>query len=359
MKGPLTVSSVVADRYVVKGWLGAGGMQYVYLANDRLFNRDVALKTPKDDGGERRFRQSAVMSAKVNHSNVAKTLDYFELPDARPYLVEEQVAGLDLQQVMGRGLSYLPPSTCARILHKLAKGLAASHYVEVVHRDLKPSNIMISGGLAFDEVKITDFGIAKLAEGEIGAWALDKGAGTSSKTVLGAIPYMSPESIEAFNVASKPSDVWAIAAVVYELLSGNLPFGNGLKSVANILHATPPPSPSQINAVQFKPLGSELYRLLLRCFQKQPELRPTADDLVRECEMLCYSVDKYETGIISRIQNAYTGFIAPERGKGLMYFRQNFYGAFEAKAGTPLWFGRHHGDPSDRAFPVVCLKTKT
>ena len=103
-------------------------------------------------------------------SNVAKPLDYFEVQE-NFYLVEEFVDGADLAKVMGAGLPYLPPSTCARLLHQLAKGLSASHHAGVVHRDLKPSNVMIVGGHRFLEEKITDFGIAKMAEGEIGAWA--------------------------------------------------------------------------------------------------------------------------------------------------------------------------------------------
>lgn len=358
MTGSLTKGVKVSDRYEVSKWVGAGGMQNVYLAHDEFFGRSVALKTPKEGAAVSRFQNSAVVSARVNHANVAKTLDYFEFEGA-PFLIEEFVDGADLATVMEMGLPYLPPSTCARLLHQLAKGLAASHHAGVIHRDLKPSNIMIVGGHRFVEAKITDFGIAKMAEGEIGAWAEAGDKGTSSKTVLGAIPYMSPESITDFKHASKPSDVWAIGAIVYELLSGKLPFGKGLASVPAILAAVPPPPPVQISAAQFRGLGKEVYDLILSCLSKDAAVRPTADDIVAKSEELCYSTDLYELGKISKINNNTTGFIVADAGKDLMFHRDSFYGDNTRKVGDRLWLARHPGMGNDRAFPIVKLAPKT
>lgn len=354
MKGPLEKGDKLSDRYEVAKWLGAGGMQNVYLAQDEYFGRLVALKTPKEGAALSRFQNSAIVSARVNHSNVAKTLDYFEAQESF-YLVEEFVDGADLAKVMGAGLPYLPPSTCARLLHQLAKGLSASHHAGVVHRDLKPSNVMIVGGHRFLEAKITDFGIAKMAEGEIGAWAEGEDKGTSSKTVLGAIPYMSPESISDFKHASKPSDVWAIGAMIYELLSGALPFGKGLVSIPAILAATPPPPPAQIASAQFRALGKEVYDLILACLQKDPAVRPTADQIVQRAEGLCYALDSYELGTISRLNNSTTGFIVAKVGGDLMYHRDSFYGDNGRIVGDRLWYARHPGSGNDRAFPIVKL----
>ncbi|MBZ9747240.1 serine/threonine protein kinase [Mesorhizobium sp. CO1-1-7] len=341
----------MGDRYKALSWINAGGMQHVYLAKDSLFGREVALKTPKDDGGNSRFRHSASVSAKINHPNVAKTLDYLEDAAGRAYLIEELVSGADLESVMSNKLRCVPPSTCARVLHQLAKGLVASHHANVVHRDLKPSNIMVVGGFRFAAVKITDFGIAKLAEAEIGLWAESKGS-TSSKTVLGAIPYMSPESITEFKVATKPSDVWSIGAIVYEMLSGLPPFGGGLKSILKITEAVPPARPIQISAAQFRSLGSQVYDIILSCLQKDPQKRPTAEFLVQACEELCYSPDEYELGTITRVDPA-TGFIRADDGPDLMYHRSNFYGTASIKVGKRVWFARHPGTGNDRAFPVV------
>ncbi len=351
MKGPLTTgNAALANRYSPKNWIGAGGMQHVYVAFDHLFERNVALKTPKDDAGEKRFQQSAVVSARVNHQNIAKTLDYFE-EDERPYLVEELVSGADLFSVMSGNLPYLPPSTCARILHQLAKGLAASHAADVVHRDLKPSNIMVVGGWKFHDVKITDFGIAKMAEEEIGQWA-EVGGATSSQTVLGAIPYMSPEAINDFKTPKKSSDVWAIAAIIYELMSGELPFGTGLKSIPKIVEAAPPKRPGQLNAAQFKALGSQLYDIVLQCLEKDEAKRPKAQEVVTLCEELCYSTTEYSFGSITEVPG-FTGRIKDDGGVKLMYHPDSFYGERKGGVGTRVWFGRDEGEPWDRAFPVV------
>jgi serine/threonine-protein kinase len=356
LKGPLAKAAKVGGRYVIHEWIGAGGMQNVYLAKDELFGREVALKVPKEDAAVKRFQQSAVVSAKINHSNVAKTLDYVE-EDENVYLIEELVVGVDLSKIMGAELPLLPPSACARLLHQLAKGLAASHHAGVVHRDLKPSNIMIVGGSTFSEAKITDFGIAKMAEGEIGGWADgdDKGS-TSSKTVLGAIPYMSPESITDFKHATKPSDVWSIAAIIYELLSGKRPFGGGLSSIPKILEAKKPQRPAQIAALQFRGLGSEICEIIDTCLSKEPKDRPTADQLVSQCGQLCYSLDLYEIGRVSKRNNSYTGFIVADHGTDLMYHRDNFYGDASSAVGDRIWFGRHPGTGNDRAFPIVKLR---
>ncbi|MER0239514.1 serine/threonine-protein kinase [Fulvimarina sp. MAC8] len=354
MKGPLgTQELAVNGRYAATNWIGAGGMQHVYSARDTLFERRVALKTPKDDAGSKRFRMSAEVSAKINHQNVAKTLDYFDDGD-RQYIVEELVEGLDLFEVMSRSLPYLPPSVCAKILHRLAKGLAASHTVGVVHRDLKPSNIMVVGGSLFVDVKITDFGIAKMAENEIGQWA-EVGGATSSKTVLGAIPYMSPEAINDFKEPKKSSDVWAIAAIVYELLSGAPPFGTGLKCIPKIVDAKPPKKPTQIAVAQFRALGDELYDIIVSCLEKNPEDRPTANVLVSMCERLCYGDSNYSFGTISSF-GAHTGRILDSNGVQLMWHPNSFYGTRSKKIGAKVWFGRDPGQPYERAFPLVLAR---
>jgi serine/threonine protein kinase len=354
MKTPQVPSKGKSGRYDPLKFVGAGGMQNVFLSTDTYLDRSVALKVPKDESSARRFERSAIVSARVNHANVAKTLDYFVESD-RPYLIEEFVKGMDLGAILDQYILCLPPSTTASIVHALAKGLSASHNAGVVHRDLKPSNIMVVGGLEFAGIKITDFGIAKMAEDEIAEWA-DIGGGTSSGTVLGAVPYMSPESIQSFRTASKPSDVWALGAIAYELLSGRKPFGRGLTAVPAILEAVPPAVPPQINAAQFRTLGRQVYELILRCLQKDPLRRPLADELVQECELLCYSNDLYETGKVKHKIAANRGFLTSDLAADLFYHRNSIYGDSTVAVGDRLWFGRHPGLGNDRAFPIVKLR---
>ena len=357
MKGKLLKKSqMVGGRYQISDWLGEGGMQEVYLAHDALLGRDVALKTPKDSAAERRFRRSAVVSARINQNNVAKTLDYFEDGD-RPFLVEELISGLDLAKIMRVALPYIPPQTAARVLHQLARGVEASHNAGVVHRDMKPSNVMIVGGDRFDEIKVTDFGIAKMAEEELSGWAQgDDKTATSSRTVLGAIPYMAPESITAFKTAGQAGDIWAIGAVVYELLAGVKPFGQGLGAVPAILSGKQPSFPPHIQAQQFRTLGQELMNVILSCLATSAASRPTAAALVKMCEALCYTNDVYETGKITSIQNPHFGFLRVDGGSDGFYHRENFYGDSKVALGDRIWFARHKGGGSDRVFPIVKLR---
>lgn len=168
MSGVLhATGDVIGGRYEVVDYIGQGGMQEVYRVHDKLLERDVALKSPKNPSAKKRFNRSATLSARVNHDNVAKTLDYVEDGD-RFYLIEELIEGCDLGHFLKSHVAMLDPFAAGRVMHHLAKGLAASHHVNVVHRDLKPTNVMVVGGRDFMGFKITDFGIAKMAQEEIG-----------------------------------------------------------------------------------------------------------------------------------------------------------------------------------------------
>ena len=161
-----SVGDLIDNRYEILYFVGEGGMQQVYCALDSVLHKEVALKVPKNSSAQKRFKQSAIVSAKVNHPNVAKTLDYIET-DSSPYLIEEFILGKDLKEGLLQQLGIVDPYLTAKILHYLAKGVAASHNAGVIHRDLKPSNIMFAGEFNLSEIKITDFGIAKMAEEEI------------------------------------------------------------------------------------------------------------------------------------------------------------------------------------------------
>ena len=166
---------------------------------------------------------------------------------------------------------------------------------------------------------------------------------------------MAPESINDFKNAEKPSDVWSLAAIVFELVSGTRPFGKGTNALARILTGPAPSPPDHFKHNQFKAAGSELYETLLSCFAKNPADRPTADALVQQCSALCYGDEVYELGVIKVRRNFYTGFITPESGRDLMYHRDNFYGDQSHAVGDRLWFSRHLGGNNDRAMPVVKL----
>ncbi len=351
------IGDVIGNRYEIKRYIGAGGMQEVYLAHDQLLSRGVALKAPKNKSAEKRFKRSAVVSARVNHAHVAKTLDYLEI-GSRSYLIEEFIDGVDLGQVIKEIMPVLDPLLVARLFHHLAKGLAASHHADVVHRDLKPSNILAVGGERLFDVKITDFGIAKLAAEEL-AEAVENGDSsiTASQTAVGALPYMAPEMIESFKDASKPADVWSLGAVIYELLVGAKPFGTGLKAVPAILEGKYGPLPSShLRQTQFRTAADETFSLVKRCLVVDASKRPTADELVRLCERLCYPVTDREFGVVTKFDNNYWGFITPDSGKSVFFHIESVFGPAKLNVGDRVFFARHKGGGSDRAFPVIRVR---
>jgi len=348
----------VGGRYVVQGFLGEGGMQQVFQASDLLLVRNVALKVPKNDSAQKRFKRSAIVSAKVNHSNVAKTLDYLE-DGGRTYLIEELIEGRDLSLVRADYLAFFDPHLTARALHHLAKGLRAAHHSNVVHRDLKPSNVMVVGGNLLLDFKITDFGIAKMAEAVIAEAAVDEKSLNASLTAMGALPYMSPEAIESLKDAKLPADVWSIGAIAYELLTGEKPFGSGLKAAKVICDGKPPAIPVLVGLKpQFRELAHELMGLILSCLRHDASKRPTADELVTACESLCYSPYRPVVGIVRRFTygGGTCGHIECEDGPDVFFHQQSHYGAGNLKLGERVCFGTHSGGGADRAFPIMrCL----
>lgn len=355
MNGPHGNGDTVGSRYVVIGFVGQGGMQYVYKAHDTLMQRVVALKTPKNNSATKRFKRSAVVAAKVNHHNVAKTLDYLREGDSR-YLVEEFVEGEDLQQALLDRASFVDPYLAAKIFHNLAKGLAAAHHANVIHRDLKPTNIMIVGGYNLEAIKITDFGIAKMAGEEL----VDAAEGgnstmTASQTAVGALPYMAPEAIERPREVSHPADVWSVGAMMYQLITGQLPFGNGLKAVLRILQDDPLPVPNFVTSnPQFSPLSSELLKISLECLNKNPEQRPSADSLVSMCGALCYSQSPRVEGVIYDYRHNAWGFIKPLK-ETVFFHRSSVYGSAKIEQGAKVIFSPHIGGGASRAHPVMVL----
>lgn len=350
----LTNGLTLGERYTVDALIGKGGMQEVYRAQDDMLKRVVALKVPQDARVARKFRESAILSAKVNHPNVAKTLDYFEDED-RFYMVEEYIDGLDLKRVLAQ-FKRCDPHTAAHVLHHLARGLAASHRAGVVHRDFKPSNIMIVGGLNFKGLKITDFGIAKMAEHEVDqAVAGGEATTRSSRTVMNALAYVAPEVVDAPRKVSKASDVWAIAAIAWEVLTGLPPFGTGLQALRALFSAPMPQLATGIaNHQQFGPLSRELASIILSCFEKDPDARITADELSELCESLCYLPPVREIGVVNNYQANTFGFIRSDGGNDVFFHTQNVISDDgPPEPGTRVWFTRFEGQPRDRAIPVV------
>jgi serine/threonine protein kinase len=352
MTGPHVAGEVLGGRYEVVDFVGMGGMQFVYLARDTLLGRDVAVKTPQNTSAAKRFKRSAVVSARINHVNVAKTLDFFSAGEVE-YLVEEFVEGVDLSRSRLLAPGFVDPYVAAHIFHLVAKGLDASHRVGVIHRDLKPSNVMVSPDLSANVVKITDFGIAKMAD-EVLTEAAEGGESTitSSGTAVGALPYMSPEAINTPKSVTLATDVWSVGAMMFEILTGLRPFGSGLPAVGAILSGTVAPVPEFVTRnIQLAPLAQSLIDLIRACLVVDPSKRPTASDLVRRCGELCYPVCERHVGKMRLMNHGAWGFIALE-GSDVFFHRQSFYGPANPASGSEVIFAKFVGN-AWRAHPVL------
>lgn len=353
MTGVHRSGDLVGGRYLIGRFIGQGGMQFVYEGEDQVLGRSVAVKTPQTLSAARKFRQSAVMSAKVNHANVAKTLDFF-VDGEREYLVEELVPGADMAAVVLGRFGRADPYLAAHIFSHLARGVAASHAAGVIHRDLKPSNVLVSSDLELRSIKITDFGIARLAEAELtdAAEAGDITNSTSS-TVQGALPYMSPEAIRTPRQVTPLTDIWSVGAMMYQLATGVLPFGQGLPAVASILSGALPNEPSSIyRNPQFEPICRQVISIAKACMDHDVGRRPTASALVSLCEELCYPLENRLAGTVRDIRYGSWGFISTPTGD-VFFNLDSYFGETNVVVGDRVAFCKFPGGGAWRAHPVI------
>lgn len=356
----MIIGDIISSRYVVRSHIGRGGMQDVYLATDRLLGIDVALKTPQPGQQERRFSQSAVIAARVNHHNVAKTLDYFEHTN-QLFLVEEFVSGETLEAKMAR-FGAVDPHLGARVFHHLSKGVAASHHAGVVHRDLKPSNIIAESGVNLHQLKITDFGIATLTE-EVFAEAAKDGDLTrsTSGTIRGALPYMAPEMMfrAPGDHPGRPADVWSLGAMMFRVLTGEYPFGVYLQAAVNVQNQNRAAWPQFMTSnAQYAPLAKELQSIIERCLSYAPAQRPTADELTKELSNMCYiNVHRSEGTVNNLIQNGYSGFANGDDGT-VFFSMESVYGLKRPSVTTNnvICYSQFPGSPRFRGHPIVVIK---
>lgn len=204
---------VFVDRYRVIRRLGAGGMATVWLAEDERLGREVAIKRLKTDAPEdslARFRREARLGATLNHPNFVSVYDTIATDDCA-LIVMEYVPGKSLEELVARGP--VDPMEAVSILRGAAAALDHAHAAGVVHRDIKPANILVRDD---GTVKLADLGIAR---------ARDATQITAEGKVIGTAAYMAPERFEAAGAGGPASDVYAFAAVAYELLSGSPPDG--------------------------------------------------------------------------------------------------------------------------------------
>jgi hypothetical protein len=264
-------------RYRVLRELGAGGMGVVFEAADTRLERRVALKVMRveaaaDRDGRARFLREAKAAAALDHEHIVAVHDLGE-ENGAPFLVLPLLKGESLEARLQRQRP-LPLAEALRIGREMAEGLTAAHEVGLVHRDVKPDNVWLAapGG----RVKLLDFGLARLAEGDATM--------TRSGAVLGTPAYMAPEQIGDPRKVDGRADLFSLGAVLYELLAGRRAFqGQTRDAVLISVATTQPPAPHAVNPA----VPPEVSALVLRLLEKAPPQRPaSARQVARQLRVL-------------------------------------------------------------------------
>ncbi|MFJ1705351.1 protein kinase [Kitasatospora sp. NPDC088346] len=282
---PVEGHSLGNGRYVIRRLLGQGGMASVHLAHDTVLDRLVAVKTLNIElGGQaafkERFRREAQAVARLQHTNIVSVFDSGEdvSPEgvATPYIVMEYVEGLALRDVLNDSIAQhgaMPTAQALKITAAVLSALEASHDQGLVHRDIKPGNVMVS---TKGTVKVMDFGIAR---------ALQSGVTSMTQTgmVVGTPQYLSPEQALGKSVDAR-ADLYSVGCMLFELLTGQLPFdGDTAFTIAYKHVQEPPPAPSSVNSS----VPPAVDALVARALRKDPAHRfPTAEAMREEVERI-------------------------------------------------------------------------
>jgi eukaryotic-like serine/threonine-protein kinase len=268
----LATGTLFAGRYRIIEDLGQGGMGRVYKALDQEVGEKVALKLlrPEVAGDEAMigsFRNELKLARQITHHNVCRMYDLGK-ESGELYLTMEFVDGEDLKSFIRR-VGQVPVGKTLSIAKQVAGGLAEAHHLGIVHRDLKPQNIMIDGE---GNAKVMDFGIAR---------TIARGGETREGMIIGSPEYMSPEQAEG-RAADQKSDLYALGLVLFEMLTGRLPFEGKTALDVVLKHKTAvPPDPRALNPQ----IPAEVSRLVLKCLEKEPPARfQSAEELISDLD---------------------------------------------------------------------------
>jgi serine/threonine protein kinase len=269
-QGDGLIGKSLAGKYQIEELLGAGGMCEVYRAINSAMGKQVAVKVLKpalaaDRTIAQRFEQEARAASLIHHPHAINVMDYGIAEGNTPFIVMEFVQGITVGELL-RKEGALPVERAANILRQICGALDVAHSVGVVHRDIKPDNIMIA---EYDEgsdwVEVLDFGVAKVQED-----VNRRGNLTGANIIVGTPRYMSPEQCEEKPVDAR-SDIYSLAVVLYEMLSGEAPFKGDSSTRLLVAHAHEPPEPLRNTRPNLSP---ELEAVVMRALEKDPARRP-------------------------------------------------------------------------------------
>ena len=332
----LTKGTTFASRYEVIEEVGKGGMGRVYKALDKEINEEVALKLLKpeiasDESTIERFRNELKFSRKIAHKNVCK-MYHLAKDEETPYITMEYVSGEDLKSLVKKK-GKLSDEEAISIAKQVCEGLAEAHELGVVHRDLKPQNIMIDEK---GRAKIMDFGIARSVEAP---------GVTQTGVMIGTPDYISPEQAEG-EEADQRSDIYSLGAVLYEMVTGRVPFeGDTALSVALKHKAQLPQDPRKLNPQ----ISEDLSRLILICMEKDKERRyQTAGELLSD-------LDKIEKGIPIKERAFLKRKLKIKQKKILLYGGASLLMILLIASAVYLFIGRAEAIDSIAVLPLANL----
>ena len=274
---------IVRGKYIILESVGAGGMASVYRARHRLLNEMRAIKVvlarfAADEDFLRRFRHEAAIARRLRHENAVWVEDLDEIEDGRPFIAMEFLQGGDLRKLI-KDQGSLSVDRTLRLGAQVASALSAAHKLGIVHRDIKPDNIFITHDSSGNEVaKVLDFGIAKAREGVL------QGAITATKTgiIIGTPEYMSPEQAEG-QMGEKldgRADIYSLGVVLYEMLTGQLPFKSDTPLGMCLHHLQTVPRPPHEVRPDLR-ISPAVSALLMKALEKKRERRfQSADEML-------------------------------------------------------------------------------
>ncbi|HEX8951595.1 MAG TPA: serine/threonine-protein kinase, partial [Polyangia bacterium] len=283
------VGQVLADRYRIVRLLGEGGMGQVYEAQHLNINKRFAIKMLKPEvigsaQSLQRFRQEAWAASSIGHEHIVEIDDFATLPSGQVYLAMEFLDGQSLAERIRDGAP-LSAEDAVAVVVAVGHGLAAAHDKGIVHRDMKPENIFLARKGGRVVAKILDFGIAKMTGGD------EPSNLTRTGAIFGTPLYMSPEQAKG-RPADARADVYALGVILYELLTGSVPFGgeSSVEILSQHIGARPVP-PSQL--APERAIAPALEALVLRALEKEPDARfASMGDFVRELEAVAATLPR-------------------------------------------------------------------